>query len=120
MPSHLEKPESFLQKLSKKGLLVLSKALYFDGIDDFSKEDIIGIILEIYEVYNIDDKHMVFIDKAEKNAIVFDITTVAWISLAIPVLDIHKYNKVIFDNGNILVKKNKKIYVISKEITLLK
>lgn len=120
MSSHPDKPKSFMRKLSKKGLLLLSKALYLDGIDEFSKEDIIGIILEIYEMYEIGGKHMVFIDKTEKNAIIFDITNVAWISLAIPVLDIHKYNKVIFDNENILIKKNKKIYVISKEITLLK
>lgn len=103
----------FLEGLSKKGLLVLSRALYLGGIDEFSKEDIIGIILEIYEMHKVGQKYILFIDKVEKVAIVFDTNITAWHSLAIPLLDIHKYNKVIFDNESIVIKKGKKIMSIN-------
>ena len=105
----------FLEKLTKKGLLILSKALYLGGIDEFSKDDIIGIILEIYEMHKVGQKFVLFIDKVEKVAITFDISAISWITLAIPVLDIHKYNKVIFDNESIVIKKGKKSYMISKD-----
>jgi len=127
MNSHLDKPESFLKKqesflkkLSKKNLLLISRSLYFAGIDEFSKEDIIGIILEIYEIYVVEGKHIVFIDKVDKVVIVFDTGINNLFALRIPLLEIHSYNKIIFDKGDIIVKKNKKIYAISKEINVSK
>jgi len=103
----------FLERLSKKGLLILSKALYLGGIDEFSKEDIIGIILEIYEMYKVGQKFILFIDKVEKVAIAFEVNIADWHSIAIPVLDIHKYNKVIFNNESIVIKKGKKNYELN-------
>jgi hypothetical protein len=110
-----------LNNLSRKNLLLLAKGLYFVGIEDLTKETIIGFIYEIYDIHKLPAKvgppFYIFVNDSDVIVFQFNNNSVKH-EFQIPVLDVHNYDKVNFVNESIIIKKGKKSYIINDIITV--